>query len=134
MESEATNHLDNVGDGSVEITSGPLKGQRVECVITPEQIGLVRNRLEVLQLFLTPNTPRASVVWTRSGIDALAALLAAVEEADARWCAMFKRRVAVEQEMLDAAKRRETGEVVSAEQLRKWALRLGTPDEIKGGA
>lgn len=42
---------------------------------------------------------------------------------DTRWTAMFKRRVAVEQLMLDSANGKRP--MPTQQELREWALRLG---------
>lgn len=50
---------------------------------------------------------------------------------DTRWTAMLKRRVAVEQLMLDAANCKRP--MPTPQELREWALRLGTPAAPAGG-
>lgn len=47
-------------------------------------------------------------------------------EHDAQWMAMFKRRVHVEQLLLDVANGKRN--MPTPQELREWALHLGTPD------
>jgi hypothetical protein len=53
-----------------------------------------------------------------------------MREHDAKWTAMLNRRVAVEQLMFDAARGKRP--MPTAQELREWALRLGTPADADG--
>jgi hypothetical protein len=46
---------------------------------------------------------------------------------DAKWVAMFNRRVAIEQLMYDASRGKRP--MPDAKELREWALKLGTPHD-----
>lgn len=72
---------------------------------------------------------RAALALVR---EAQAASTESAQGWDAKWTAMLARRAAVEQLMFDAARGKRP--MPTADELRAWALKLGTPEDPQVGA